>query len=345
MHQNWKTVGWTFGATAAVAAAAITFAKRSRRGPDDGSNGLSFPVPDELYPFQHRFVDLPGGIHMHYIDEGPPQPDAPTILLLHGNPTWSFLYRNIILGLRSTFRCVAPDYPNFGLSTAPAHRVYRPAEQSRILEAFCQRLGLRQTIMMVHDWGGPIGLGLAGRQPELVKGLVIANTWAWPADGDRDKIRFSSFFGGPFGRFLGINFNAIVRIFLRLGTQRSLSDAEMDCYLRPFHDRNRRAATAAFPREIVASGEYMREVLAGLGRIANLPALIVWGAADISSSLADKDRFEVLFPNHSTLILDGARHFVQEDAPAEICAAIRRFVLSSDSEKNDLSAAQILLKV
>ena len=295
----------------------------ARRPPD-----LLFPVPQDAFPFAHRFADLPSGARLHYVDEGPAHATH-TILFLHGNPTWSFLYRRIIADLRSTYRCVAVDYPGFGLSVAPPGYTYRPAEHSAAIEAFCLWLALGPMTLMVHDWGGPIGLGLAGRRPQWIDRLIIGNTWAWPVKGDITKERFSGLMGGPIGRFFGINFNAIVHLFLRAGTRRTLSARELEMYVRPFRSRSRRYPTVIFPREITAASAYMREVEAGLWRIADRPVLIVWGTADPVYHLKDLERFERLFPNHTTVRLEGARHYIQEDAPESIGMAIRQFLSAS----------------
>ena len=135
------------------------------------------PMPAWLdrqrYPFTSHYLDVNGN-RVHYVDEGA----GPVLLLLHGNPTWSFLYRDIIMGLRERFRCVALDYPGFGLSTAAPGYGYTPAEHAAVVEQFITTLDLSGITMMVQDWGGPIGLGVAGRHPERLAALVIGNTWA-----------------------------------------------------------------------------------------------------------------------------------------------------------------------
>ena len=136
-------------------------------------------VSDELFPFESRFAVVDGHI-VHYVDEG----KGPLLLMLHGNPAWSFLYRHVIAGLRGEFRCVALDLPGFGLSKAGAGYGYRPADHATVVEGFCDRLGLEAITLMVNDWGGPIGFWVAGRQPTRFKALVIGNTWAWPVNGD-----------------------------------------------------------------------------------------------------------------------------------------------------------------
>ncbi|MGH7857810.1 MAG: alpha/beta fold hydrolase, partial [Candidatus Binatia bacterium] len=128
-----------------------------------------------VYPFTSREIEIEG-CRVHYVDEG----NGPVFLMLHGNPTWSFLYREIIKGLRDHFRCIALDYPGFGLSTARPGYGFTPEEHSRVVEQFVTSLDLREVTLMVQDWGGPIGFGAAIREPERFSGFVLGNTWAWP---------------------------------------------------------------------------------------------------------------------------------------------------------------------
>jgi haloalkane dehalogenase len=132
-------------------------------------------LPERLYPFESHYADI-GGARVHYVDEGSGSP----LLLLHGNPTWSFLYRDIITGLRDRYRCVAPDHPGFGLSRPAPGYGFTPAEHAAVLETFVQELDLRDVTVMVQDWGGPIGFRVATRHPDRFSAFVIGNTWAWP---------------------------------------------------------------------------------------------------------------------------------------------------------------------
>jgi len=127
---------------------------------------MPFQVPSELFPVEHRFIDFDGK-RIHYIDEG----TGETLLFLHGNPSWCFLYRKIIASLKSSYRCVALDFPGYGMSNAPADYGYTPQEHARVLERFVNRLGFQHLTVMVQDWGGPIGLGFAARRPDLVRRL------------------------------------------------------------------------------------------------------------------------------------------------------------------------------
>ncbi|MFD6357787.1 alpha/beta fold hydrolase [Nocardia tengchongensis] len=132
-------------------------------------------VPRDSYPSEHRYINL-AGARVHYVDEsvGPP------LLLLRGNPTWSFLYHELITNLRGQFRCIALDYPGFGLSHPGPGYGFTPAEHAAVVERFVTELNLSGVTLMVQDWGGPIGFAVATRHPDRFSAFVIGNTWAWP---------------------------------------------------------------------------------------------------------------------------------------------------------------------
>lgn len=275
-------------------------------------------VPDELYPFESHFVDV-AGARVHYLDEG----DGPPLLLLHGNPTWSFLYRNVVRGLRDRYRCIAPDLPGFGLSTAPPGYRFTPTEHAGVLEQFLLALELDGVTMMVQDWGGPIGFAVATRHPAHFDAFVIANTAAWPKS-DPGTQAFSRFLGGPIGRRLILNRNLFVEKILPAGVRRrTLTETEMDAYRGPFPTPRSRIPTAVFPREILASRPFLAEVERGLPTLRDRPALVTWPTADAAFREPERRRWEELFPNHLTVLIEGAGHYVQEDAPDELVEAIR----------------------
>src|SRR5215472_12854357 len=262
----------------------------------------SFAVPRELFPVEHRFVDLDGA-RIHYVDEGAGE----TVLLLHGNPTWSFLYRKIITGLTDEFRCVALDYPGYGMSDPAPGYGFTPAEHSAVLERFVDELKLTDMTIMVQDWGGPVGLGLAGRRPELVSRFIIGNTFAWPLT-DFGVHVFSGALGSPPGRLLNRWFNLAPRIFFTLFAQ-PVAPEVMSMYLAPWRDRARRAPAAIGPQQLVRAAPYLAEVEARLPKIADRPALIAWGLKDFGFRDAERRRFEEAFPRHRTVALAEASHF------------------------------------
>jgi haloalkane dehalogenase len=275
-------------------------------------------VPDALYPFEDRYVEI-GDARVHYVDEG----QGPPLLLLHGNPTWSFLYRELIDGLRERHRCIALDYPGFGLSRASPDYGFTPAEHAEIVERFLLELDLRDLTLMVQDWGGPIGFAVATRHPDRFRGFVIANTWAWPKADVGTQI-FSRVLGGPLGGYLIRQRNFFVERILPSGVRRKeLPDAVMDAYRGPFPDPDSRRPVHVFPREILASRPFLAQVEAGLPALRDRPALIVWPTKDIAFRKPERRRWEGHFPDHRTVVLEGAGHYVQEDAGGEIVAAIR----------------------
>jgi haloalkane dehalogenase len=274
-------------------------------------------VPDELYPFQDHYADV-AGCRVHYLDEG----KGPPLLLLHGNPTWSFLYRDIVRGLRDRYRCIAVDHPGFGLSAAAPGYGFTPAEQADVLEQLVLRLDLRGVVMMVQDWGGPIGFAVATRHPERFAAFVIGNTWAWPKS-DAGTQLFSRLLGGPIGRRLIAHRNLFVERILPAGVRRvKLADAVMNAYRGPFPTPRSRRPTAVFPREILASRPFLAAVEEGLSALRGRPALIVWPTKDVAFGARERRRWEGLFPDHRTVLLEGAGHYIQEDAADEIVRAI-----------------------
>lgn len=273
-----------------------------------------------LFPFQSRSVEIDQNT-VHYIDEG----EGPVLLLLHGNPTWSFLYRHMVGVLSQQYRCIALDYPGFGLSSPRAGYSFLPREHSDVVEKFVTKLGLDDIRLMVQDWGGPIGLGFAGRRPELIHSLIIGNTWAWPAQEVKHLARFSHIAGNAVSRWLIRRFNAFVVILVPAGVNRTLTPAEKAAYRGPFPTPASRLPTAIFPREILASSDYLAEVEAGLERLRDKPVLLVWGEADPGFQESERKRFERHFPNSHTVGLPVAKHFIQENAPEQICREILAF--------------------
>ena len=147
-------------------------------------------IPDwlaKLYPFAPKSFPTPRGAQMSYLDEGPRTDEA--VLMLHGNPTWSFYYRDLVRELSPHLRCVVPDHIGMGLSSKPGHYDYRLANRISDIEGLVDSLGLRRVHLVVHDWGGAIGFGFATRQPERVGSLVIMNTAAFPSATDPEANR------------------------------------------------------------------------------------------------------------------------------------------------------------
>jgi haloalkane dehalogenase len=273
-------------------------------------------VPSDLYPFEDRWAEI-AGHQLHYVDEG----DGPPLLLLNGNPSWSFGWRDVILGLRERFRCVAPDYPGFGLSRPAPGYDFRPVSHSTVIEALVDQLRLDELTVYGYAWGGPIGLGLAGRRPELIRALIIGNTWAWPDDRLRVRL-FSALMGGPLSPLLVERLNLMLRLYLPRNLKRQpLTDVERAAYEGPWPPGARHALTV-FPREIVTGKRYLQEVEANLPRLTGKPALILWPDSDPGFGTDELARWQALFPTARTTILERVGQFVDEDAPADVASAI-----------------------
>lgn len=283
-------------------------------------------VNEELFPFESRFMDIDGHT-VHYVDEG----SGPTLLFLHGNPTWSFGYSKVIQSLQSEFRCVAVDYPGFGLSEArPGYR-YLPAEHAEVLGKFVATLELRDVTLVAHDWGGPIGLATLQRHPDVFERLVLTNTWAWPISDPVVQI-MSHVMGSQIGRLLITRLNLFVNVMIPIGHRLTKpTSTDMAHYQKALDSPARREASAVFPREITASHAFLAEVEARLSDVATLPALIIWGDADFAFGNKELRRWQEILTDQQTVIINGAGHFVPSDAPDQFAAAIRRWHTSSDA--------------
>jgi haloalkane dehalogenase len=279
-------------------------------------------VSDELYPFTDRWAELPGGGVLHYVDEG----TGLTVLMVHGNPTWSFLYRDVIRGLSDAFRCVAVDLPGMGLSTAPAGFGFHAAEHAEALGAVIEQLDLRDYLLLGQDWGGPVGLGAASRSgTDRVAGLVLGNTWAWSMSRRPPALVWALGIGGVPGRYVVAHLNAFVETAMRLGAARHRPAGEMlEHYRRPFPTAASRKPTWMFAREVTGAGDFLDGTVApALRALADRPALLPWGDRDPVFPAAERDRLASLLPHAQVHVLHGAGHFIQEDAPGEIADAVR----------------------
>lgn len=274
-------------------------------------------LDDRLFPFTSRYADVLGH-RMHYVDEG----EGPILLMIHGNPTWSFLYREVISRLRGRFRCIAIDLPGYGLSTARPGYLHRPPDQAEAVAAFVERLDLQDVTLVVHDWGGPIGFAAAEAHPERYSRLVVTNTWAWPADETR-MVLFSRLVGGPLGRVLIRRFNLFVNAFIPIGhRRRTPTAAEMRHWRRALETPKRRQASAVLPRAITAEHAFLARVETGLDRMRHLPSLLLWADADFAFQEHARARWQALLDDRTDVTVHGAGHYVPSDAGEEFAQAI-----------------------
>ncbi len=278
-------------------------------------------TPDaRLFPFRSRWFDADVG-RVHYIDEG----EGPPILFLHGNPTWSFLYRGIVIRLRKHFRCVAVDYPGFGLSEAPVRYGYTPAEHANVVRSLVRHLDLTDLTIMGQDWGGPIGMRVAVDELERLRALVMGNTWYWPLDSWAMKAFAYVMSSAPMQNQI-LRKNFFVERIIPLGVKHPLADEVMHHYREAQATPSRRIGAAEFPRQLLESTLWLGTLADEVReRLRNVPLLLTWGVHDPAFPRRFMERFREDFRLTQTALLD-AKHYIQEDAPAEIAEAIAGFL-------------------
>lgn len=281
-----------------------------------------FSVSEREYPFSDHWLEREG-VAMHYVDEGEGFP----ILMLHGNPTWSFLYRDIVKKLRRECRCIAPDYPGFGLSETPPDYRFTPQEHSDWVAVLIDELRLERYVLVVQDWGGPIGLAVALQQPERLAGIVLLNTWAWKP-GWANRL-FSHTVGSLPAKYLHTHYNLFAKKILPAG----ISHAErkrpeiLDAYTAPFSTPESRLGTWVFPWAISHSDEWLQNIEDGLKTLQNKPVEMVWGMKDMAFGNERIIRhWRRFFPYAPVERLPDANHYVQEDSPEKVAEAVRRLV-------------------
>lgn len=280
------------------------------------------------YPFAHHYFPLPAG-RMHYVDEGSGSP----VVFVHGTPTWSFLYRKLIKRLAAEHRCLAMDHLGFGLSDRPAGFPSTPKAHADNLEAFLEGLGLAGITLVVHDFGGPIGLAYALRHPEKVARLVIMNTWMWSLRGDSRYAIAGALFGSPLGRLLYERFGFSARV---MAPSAAKSPAELPPavhrhYLRALPDPRSRHGTWVLARELIGSSHWYDGLWRQRGVIAGKPALLLWGLRDPAFGQAALARWYEVFPNARVVTFPEVGHFVPEAAGEEAAAAIATFILGEET--------------
>jgi haloalkane dehalogenase len=279
-----------------------------------------FAVDAAAYPFEDRWFTR-NGSSMHYVDEG----QGMAVVMCHGNPTWSYLYRNIIKALSPHCRCIAYDLPGFGFSDHPPGYSYKPQEHAEWVEALLfEHLKLERFVIVVQDWGGPIGLSIATRYPEKVAGVVISSTWAW-APSKIGRI-FSGLMGSRLGQYLILQRNFFATTLVAMMMGKSVTNADLKAYADPFPTPASRLGPAIFPVQIVAATPWLVEIEQRLGSLAGKPVEFVFGLKDLGTRPADMAMWLKHFPNAGVQRFPSANHFTQEDCPDAYVTAVKRIL-------------------
>jgi cis-3-alkyl-4-acyloxetan-2-one decarboxylase len=284
-----------------------------------------------LYPFQSRFLNL-DGLRYHYLDEGQGEP----ILMLHGNPTWSFYFRNMVRGLSSEYRCIVPDHMGCGLSDKPGTDRYGYRLEDRVadLEKLVNHLALDQKIsLMVHDWGGMIGMVFALRRPERIHRLIITNTAGFFPPKQK---------GLPFRLWLirhlrplavpaVLGLNLFARSALYMAPKKPLSPAVKAGLIAPYDSPRHRIATLKFVQDIpVAKGDSSYDLVKWvddrLHLLARLPILLLWGRHDFVFDTDYLAEWRRRFPQAESRLFSEGGHYLLEDQPEAVLGKVKDFL-------------------
>jgi haloalkane dehalogenase len=277
----------------------------------------------EEYPFAANTLKLKSGHNLNYVDEG----EGPAIIMVHGNPTWSFYYRNLVKTLKSNYRVIVPDHIGCGLSDKPQDYTYRLEDHINNVNELIESLGLEKFSLVVHDWGGAIGFGVATQNPNAVEGIAALNTAAFRSKEIPKSINLCRipFIGEKFVRM----FNGFAYPATFMAVKTPLSKEVKRGFLLPYNNFRNRIATAKFVLDIPLSPNHesyetlksVEEKLISL----KCPIKLFWGEQDFCFTMNFHKRFKDFFPMAESKTYPYAGHYVLEDAKDEIMDDIKSF--------------------
>jgi haloalkane dehalogenase len=291
---------------------------------------LERPAVKEQYPFASKYFDQ-NGFRQHYLDEGSGDP----VVMVHGNPTWSFYYRRLAADLRRDHRVIVPDHVGCGLSDKPQTQEYPYTLERRVddLDRLLAHCGLERNVtLVVHDWGGMIAMAWAERHPEKIARLVILNTAAFHLPEGKAVPWQLKLARTPLGTVLVRGLNAFCRgAASDCVTRRPLSRDVRDAYLAPYDSWGNRAAVLRFVQDIPLAPEdpgydLITKTAEGLARFRDTPALVCWGMRDFVFDGDYLAEWERRLPNAAVHRFPDCGHYVLEDASEEILALVREFL-------------------
>lgn len=283
-------------------------------------------IESSLYPFKSHSLNLDSHRY-HFLDEG----QGETLLMLHGNPTWSFYYRNLILDLKRSCRCVVPDHMGMGKSDKPQNYPYTLSQHIDNLVALVSELSLKDITLVVHDWGGAIGMGFAVRYPQKVRRLILFNTAAFLSE--KIPMRLSLFRMPGFGALAirGFNAFALAAINMACKNRERMTDEVKAGYLAPYNNYSNRIANLRFVQDIPMSPDepsyyLVKEIEENLDQFASLPVMIVWGDKDFVFNHHFLKKWQKIYPNAEVHRVSDAGHYVVEDAHERILPWMKKFI-------------------
>lgn len=266
-------------------------------------------VDKNLYPFSSNFMEMPAG-KMHYIDEG----EGEVLLFVHGTPTWSFLYRNYVKKLSANYRCIAIDHLGFGLSDKPRNFAGTPQKHYENLSLFIDSLQLDSFTLIVHDFGGPIGLPYAIQHPEKVSNIVLFNTWLWETKTDEAAQKVNKLLHSKLGNAIYLNTNFSPKVLLKKAfyDTKKLPKNVHQHYQQPFPNKANRYGLLKIGQALVGSSNWYKEQWEQIDSIKNHPTLILWGMEDAFIKPNQLEKWKGILTNKEVHTFK-AGHFVQEE--------------------------------
>lgn len=286
---------------------------------------------DTLFPFKRNYLDL-RGLKYHYLDEGTGEP----VVMVHGNPSWSFYYRNLVTALSANNRCIVPDHIGCGLSDKPDDKNYEYTLENRIddLEALLESLAVKDNItLVVHDWGGMIGMGYAARYPERIKRLVILNTSAFHIpEPKRFPMALWICRNTLLGTLLVRGLNAFSSVASYIGVKRKPMAKEIrKAYVAPFNSWKNRISTLRFIQDIPLfpndkNYQLVSDIDKSLQHFQKVPTVICWGLKDFVFDKHFLDVWKEKMPHASVNEFADCGHYILEDASEQVIPLIETFM-------------------
>ncbi len=285
-------------------------------------------IPQDLkqeYPFASHFLSIKNEQY-HYIDEG----QGEVILMLHGNPTWSFFYRNLTKHFSKNFRVIVPDHIGCGLSSKPQDYNYTLQTHIDNLCHLVEKEKLTNITLVVHDWGGAIGMGLATKYPQLIKKMVVMNTAAFRSLEIPTRINILK---NPVGQWFIRKFNGFAYPATFMASKKGLSPIVKKGFIFPYHDYESRIATAKFVDDIPLNDQHptyktLKRIEEKLPEI-KAPVLLLWGEKDFCFTMNFQKRWLDIFPNAHSITYPNAGHYLIEDETSAVISEIETFLKDS----------------
>lgn len=274
------------------------------------------------YPFEPQYFESSTG-RIHYVDQGEGDP----ILFVHGTPTWSFLYRDFIKRFSARYRCIALDHLGFGLSDKPVDFAGRPEDHSENLIQLIEHLELENITLVVHDFGGPIGLGAALKIPHRVNKIVMMNTWLWETKTSAEVQKIDKIVNSWVGKFMYLNLNFSPNFLLKKAfhDKVKLTRKIHQQYIRPFPTKPSRMGALNLARSLSGSSDWYQTQWDQLDTLKSKPWLILWGKHDPFLSMDFLEKWKGALPQAEIHELESG-HFVQEEATEQSISLMDDFL-------------------